>query len=53
MAIEQFEDRPSQDYDTIDFNINIGPQHPATHGVFRMVLMVDGEEVKDLTSHIG
>jgi NADH-quinone oxidoreductase subunit D len=53
MAIEQFEDRPAQDYDTIDFNINIGPQHPATHGVFRMVLMVDGEEVKDLTSHIG
>jgi len=53
MAIEQFEDRPAQDYDTIDFNINIGPQHPATHGVFRMVLMVDGEEVKDLISHIG
>ena len=53
MAIDQFEDRPAQDYDTIDFNINIGPQHPATHGVFRMVLTVDGEEVKDLVSHIG
>ena len=53
MTIEQYEDRPAQDYDTIDFNINIGPQHPATHGVFRMVLMVDGEEVKDLVSHIG
>ncbi len=53
MTIDQYEDRPAQDYDTIDFNINIGPQHPATHGVFRMVLMVDGEEVKDLISHIG
>src|ERR1044071_6809910 len=53
MVLDQYEDRPSQDYETIDFNINIGPQHPATHGVFRMVLMVDGEEVKDLVSHIG
>src|SRR3954451_15878546 len=53
MAIEQVEDRPEQNYDTIDFNINIGPQHPATHGVFRMVLLVDGEEVKDVIPHIG
>ena len=53
MTIEQYEDRPEQNFDTIDFNLNIGPQHPATHGVFRMVLMVDGEEVKDLISHVG
>jgi NADH-quinone oxidoreductase subunit D len=39
--------------DTIDFNINIGPQHPATHGVFRMVLQVDGEVVVDVVPHIG
>jgi NADH-quinone oxidoreductase subunit D len=39
--------------DTIDVNVNIGPQHPATHGVFRMVLVVDGEEVVDLVPHIG
>jgi NADH-quinone oxidoreductase subunit D len=39
--------------DTIDVNVNIGPQHPATHGVFRMVLVVDGEEVVELVPHIG
>jgi NADH-quinone oxidoreductase subunit D len=39
--------------ETVDLNINIGPQHPATHGVFRMVLRVDGELVDDLIPHIG
>jgi NADH-quinone oxidoreductase subunit D len=39
--------------ETIDLNINIGPQHPATHGVFRMVLEIDGEVVKDVIPHIG
>jgi NADH-quinone oxidoreductase subunit D len=39
--------------ETVDLNINIGPQHPATHGVFRMVLEVDGEVVTNVTSHIG
>ena len=33
--------------------LNMGPQHPATHGVFRMVLTVDGERVVDVTPHIG
>ncbi|HLF70769.1 MAG TPA: NADH-quinone oxidoreductase subunit D [Dehalococcoidia bacterium] len=39
--------------ETIDLNINIGPQHPATHGVFRMVLTVDGEKVVEVVPHIG
>ena len=39
--------------DTIDLNVNIGPQHPATHGVFRMVLVIDGEVVHDVVPHIG
>jgi len=39
--------------ETIDINVNVGPQHPATHGVFRMVLTVDGELVKDLDPVIG
>ena len=33
--------------------INVGPQHPATHGVFRMVLTVDGEMVVDCEPYIG
>ncbi len=39
--------------ETIDLNINVGPQHPATHGVFRMVLEVDGELVVNVVPHIG
>ena len=33
--------------------INIGPQHPATHGVLRLVLELDGETVVKCTPHIG
>jgi NADH:ubiquinone oxidoreductase subunit D len=45
---------PSErDLDTIDIDVNVGPQHPATHGVFRMVLTVDGEVVRDLDPVIG
>src|SRR5688572_33302723 len=33
--------------------INIGPQHPATHGVLRLVLELDGETVINCTPHIG
>ena len=39
--------------ETLEINVNVGPQHPATHGVFRMVLTVDGERVVDLVPHIG
>ena len=41
------------DLETVDINVNVGPQHPATHGVFRMVLTVDGEVVTDLDPVIG
>ncbi len=37
----------------IEMLLNMGPQHPSTHGVFRMVLWVDGEKVVDLVPHIG
>jgi len=33
--------------------INMGPQHPATHGVLRLVLELDGEVVLKATPHIG
>ncbi len=42
-----------RELDTVDLNINMGPQHPSTHGVFRMVLTVDGERVIDVEPHIG
>lgn len=42
-----------RELDTVDINVNVGPQHPATHGVFRMVITVDGEVVTDLDPVIG
>ena len=48
-------DRPHSEHEleTIDIDVNVGPQHPATHGVFRMVLTVDGEVVTDVDPVIG
>ncbi|MFS4438813.1 NADH-quinone oxidoreductase subunit D [Paracoccaceae bacterium GXU_MW_L88] len=36
-----------------NFSINFGPQHPAAHGVLRMVLELDGELVERADPHIG
>ncbi len=36
-----------------NFSINFGPQHPAAHGVLRMVLELDGELVERVDPHIG
>ena len=41
------------DFETQDLLLNVGPQHPSTHGVFRMVMTVDGELVKDVIPYIG
>ncbi len=39
--------------DIRNFNINFGPQHPAAHGVLRLVLELDGEVVDRVDPHIG
>src|ERR1044072_1386815 len=39
--------------DVRNFNINFGPQHPAAHGVLRLVLELDGEVVEGVDPHIG
>ena len=36
-----------------DFVINIGPQHPATHGVLHLVITLNGETVKKVEPHLG
>ena len=39
--------------DIQNYTINFGPQHPAAHGVLRMVLELDGEVVQRADPHIG
>jgi len=46
-------DIPEPAFDTEEMLINIGPQHPATHGVLRLVCELDGETVLSVTPHIG
>ena len=36
-----------------NFNLNFGPQHPAAHGVLRLVMELDGEVVERVDPHIG
>src|SRR5918992_1225505 len=36
-----------------DLVLQMGPQHPSTHGVLRLELVIDGELVKQITPHIG
>ena len=43
----------SVELETADMTLNIGPQHPSTHGVLRLVAKVDGERVSDVEPVIG
>ena len=42
-----------QDTQDRKFTINFGPQHPAAHGVLRLVMDLDGERVERIDPHIG
>jgi len=51
---------PVQDPTIIEFDVrtdemlvNMGPQHPSTHGVLRLVLRTDGEVISEVTPHLG
>ena len=43
----------TQNYQTEELTINMGPQHPSTHGVLRVELLSDGEIVKGAYPDIG
>ncbi len=43
----------SVELETADMTLNIGPQHPSTHGVLRLVAKVDGERVESVEPVIG
>jgi NADH-quinone oxidoreductase subunit D len=50
IELERYYD-PDTDQETM--TINMGPSHPSTHGVLRLVLELDGETVVKCTPHIG
>ncbi|WP_297774785.1 NADH-quinone oxidoreductase subunit D [uncultured Roseovarius sp.] len=49
----KFEDALTGEQKIRNFNLNFGPQHPAAHGVLRLVLELDGELVERCDPHIG
>lgn len=54
-VIEQPTDPRIIEFDvrTDEMLVNMGPQHPSTHGVLRLLLRTDGEVVNEVTPHIG
>lgn len=44
---------PPGDPTTEEYFINLGPQHPSTHGVLRLVVRLDGETVVEIVPHLG
>ena len=49
----QVHEQKGEHADAVDLMINMGPQHPSTHGVFRLVIWVDGERIVRCEPHIG
>ena len=53
LSADYFHDPKVPETPVRKFNINFGPQHPAAHGVLRLVLELDGEVVERVDPHIG
>ena len=55
MTMPQTDDPTVIEFDvrTDEMLVNMGPQHPSTHGVLRLVLRTDGEVVTDVVPHLG
>ncbi len=45
--------RPTSEIEIENYTLNFGPQHPAAHGVLRLVLEMDGEVIERVDPHIG
>jgi NADH-quinone oxidoreductase subunit D len=52
-AIEELGRERRGEFETKLMRINVGPQHPSTHGVLRLVVDLDGERIARLTPQIG
>ena len=53
MGQQVMSNEPAPIFDTDELVINMGPQHPSTHGVLRIVLRLDGERVRDADVVVG
>jgi NADH-quinone oxidoreductase subunit D/NADH-quinone oxidoreductase subunit C/D len=51
--MEVLEAKPVTDLESQEYFINMGPQHPSTHGVLRLVLSLDGEIIRKVEPHLG
>ena len=53
LAMHHSEVQVSVELETPDVTLNLGPQHPSTHGVLRLVAKVDGEVINEVEPVIG
>lgn len=54
MSVLKVEESPTTGDQTINnYTINFGPQHPAAHGVLRLVMELDGEIIERIDPHVG
>jgi len=53
VAMHHSETQVSVELQTEDMTLNLGPQHPSTHGVLRLIAKVDGERVEEIEPVIG
>ncbi|MEO8619256.1 MAG: NADH-quinone oxidoreductase subunit D, partial [Sphingomicrobium sp.] len=52
--VDQAGAKPTVGDETVsNYTINFGPQHPAAHGVLRLIMELDGEIVERVDPHIG
>jgi NADH-quinone oxidoreductase subunit D len=53
LAMHQADVQVSVELETPDVTLNLGPQHPSTHGVLRLIAKVDGEVINEVDPVIG
>ena len=52
-AVERLDEVREHEASIANYTINFGPQHPAAHGVLRLVLELDGEIIERVDPHVG
>lgn len=50
---EAIKETSTKSFETQEYFINMGPQHPSTHGVLRLLLTLDGEIIHNVEPHLG